>query len=75
METSHIASSTVGASVGASNLIQHEHVVSTSTPKIMIGPHTKRATADIKLNKEGETVTSFEVRCSCGEVIVIECEY
>jgi hypothetical protein len=75
METSHAAGAVVGASNGAGNLIQHEHVASTSTPKIKIGPDTKRATADIKLNKDGDTITSFEVKCGCGEVIVIECEY
>ena len=62
-------------------LIHHQHVAAVSRPKVSIGPKPKVAPSKdaapqtIKLNKNGSLVESIEIRCSCGEVILIQCEY
>ena len=58
------------------NLIHHQHVVPTTPrPKITIGPKSNQAAADVRLNKNGETIESIEIVCACGEKILIKCEY
>ena len=61
----------------AGSLIQHEHVaVVSSRPSVTIGPRSKPDTAaKIKLNKNGDIIESIELKCVCGETIVIQCEY
>jgi hypothetical protein len=61
----------------AGSLIQHEHVaIVRSRPSVTIGPKSKSdAAANIRLNKNGELIESIELKCACGETIVIQCEY
>lgn len=50
--------------------LTHQHLL----PKVTIGPK-ERLPRNVKLHRDGDTITAIEVRCSCGEAILIECEY
>ena len=58
-----------------SNRIQHQHLApESSRSKITIGPQSS-VSAQIKLNRHGDLIESFEIQCACGEIMVIKCEY
>jgi hypothetical protein len=42
--------------------------------KVTIGPKDHQQHG-IKLHKKGDIVQAVEIRCSCGETIVIQCVY
>lgn len=46
----------------------------TNLHKVTIGPKNELPT-NIKLHKRGDTIAAIEVRCACGEIIIIQCEY
>lgn len=44
------------------------------THKVMIGPKSNTPHG-VKLHKNGDIVQAIEVRCVCGETLVIQCVY
>ncbi|MEQ1904037.1 MAG: hypothetical protein ABL888_07645 [Pirellulaceae bacterium] len=59
----------------ASNFIPAlQAAATTHLHKVTIGPKTELPT-NIKLHKCGETIEAIEIRCACGEIIIIQCEY
>jgi hypothetical protein len=64
------------STAGGGNLIRHRHVVQTaSRPRITIGPRSNSPQPQVRLNKNGDRVESIEIQCTCGEKIVVQCEY
>jgi hypothetical protein len=47
---------------------------SVPTHKVTIGPKTNSQNG-VKLHKHGDVVQAIEVRCACGETLVIQCVY
>jgi hypothetical protein len=59
----------------ASNFIPAPQAATTAhLHKVTIGPKNELPT-NIKLHKRGDTIEAIEVRCACGEIIIIQCEY
>jgi len=40
-----------------------------------IGPACQSSEPEVQVQRNGDVVQSITVRCSCGETIVIQCEY
>jgi len=45
-----------------------------SAMKIKIGPR-QECSKNIKLHYRGEHIDKIEVQCSCGEIILLQCQY
>jgi len=60
--------------------ILRSKTASSTTAKQIIGPASSNIINDpkghsIKVNKLNGTVDSIEVNCSCGERIIVKCDY
>ena len=38
-------------------------------------PGTKHAGAEVTYKHEGDRIAQIQIRCSCGETIVLDCDY
>lgn len=59
----------------SSGLLRPKTPHPTDGGKVTIGPKADSDEQVIKVNRSAEGVESIEVVCSCGERIVIRCEY
>jgi hypothetical protein len=56
-------------------LLRPKTSCSPDAAKVTIGPKSEISPPAIKVNRSAQGVESIEVVCSCGERIVIRCEY
>lgn len=56
------------------SLIQSKRVVMEPTP-VVIGQGVTGHKQDVKVLLTDDQVSSIEIRCSCGEVILLDCVY
>lgn len=45
------------------------------TRPVVVGGESCTTPPRISVQKTGDTVSSIEIRCGCGELIVLECQY
>ncbi|HMP78759.1 MAG TPA: hypothetical protein PKD54_04865 [Pirellulaceae bacterium] len=58
-----------------SNIIHRSRVAKSERPdKVVVGCRDRQP-SEVKLHRDGDTVKAIEIQCSCGERIVIQCEY
>jgi hypothetical protein len=49
-------------------------ITSAPVARVTIGPK-ERLPSNVTLHRSGEVIQAIEVRCACGEKIVIQCVY
>ncbi len=45
------------------------------TRPVVVGGESCATPPRISVQRTGDTVSSIEIRCGCGELIVLECQY
>lgn len=56
------------------SILAGNHVKIETTP-VVVGKNTSIAAPQVALVREGTKVAAIEIRCGCGEVIVLDCDY
>ena len=57
-----------------STVIPSDKVRVDSTP-ILVGRGGTQTQPRVTLRKDGSRISTIEIQCSCGEMILIDCEY
>lgn len=56
------------------SILAGDNVKIENTP-VVVGKNNSIAAPQVALVREGNHVTAIEIRCGCGEVIVLDCDY
>ena len=57
--------------------VVHGRNVQLAAERITIGsrPPQTPSVPEVKLNRDGQTIVSIELTCTCGQTHVLECDY
>ena len=61
--------------IANSTLIRANQNVANNGKKVVIGPNDAPAVAEVLVHQSDNEIQTIEVKCKCGETIILECEY
>jgi hypothetical protein len=64
-----------GKTAASQALIRASQQVSKPDKKVVIGPGGSTPKHEIKVHKSNDLIQSIEIKCKCGETIIVDCQY